>query len=525
MTSGADGRVVKPIEKPSQTRVPLWRNVVVIKWATQLAVLAFIIWLAYILITQATTNLQATGIPFSWDFLGEPLGVKLSEGFNTDPESGLEALAVGMVNMLRITWSGVIAATILGTVIGVARLSSNWIVSRIANSYIEFFRNIPLLVQIIFWQALIIGILPNLTADMAGTRLLFASPKGIALPWFIPQAGRWQYMVLVIVGIAASRWVYNRRIDLLEREGRDTHAFAWSLATFGLFLVGGWFVHPIAGVLGWLFAALAWLAATIPVIAFQLVLAAVGAWLAVRYILGYLAGLRSPAGMAKPTDDDIFRLGLAAFLGIAVVVFFVSGAGEATLLRLLGRSPTYQMNWGFEPLFDFLASRFDFSGGPPLRFSLPEVVVPTNFPRYSAEAGKALSPGFVAVWLGVTLYAAAFIGEIVRAGIMAVHRGQAEAAAAVGLRRGQVLRLVVLPQAFRIILPPLGSQYLNLAKNTSLGIAVAYADIVQVGQTIFNQEGQALPVFILWMGFYSIVSLILSGVVNYYNRKMALVER
>ena len=498
---------------------------VVIKWAAQLGVLGLLIWAASIVITQGTANLRATGIPFSWDFLGEPLGVKLSEGFKTDPESGLEALAVGMVNMLRITWSGVIAATILGTVIGVARLSSNWIVSRIANSYIEFFRNIPLLVQIIFWQSLIITLLPDLTVDMKGTGWLFASPKGIAIPWFTPQAGRWQYTVLALAGVVAARWIYLRRIQLMEEEGRETNAFAWSLATFALFVLVGWFAHPIAGVLGWLFAALAWLAGTIPVLVFQVALALIGVWLSTRYIVRYLRKLRSPAGMAKLSDDDIFRLGLAAVIGIGVLLFFVSGAGEATISRALGRSLTFKMNWGLEPLFDFLASRFDFSGGAPLRFSLPEVTVPTKFPRYSPEVGKALSPGFVSVWLGVTLYAAAFIGEIVRAGIMAVHRGQAEAAAAIGLRPAQSLRLVVLPQAFRVILPPLGSQYLNLAKNTSLGIAVAYADIVQVGQTIFNQEGQALAVFILWMGFYSLVSLILSGVVNYYNRKMTLVER
>ena len=498
---------------------------VFLKWATQLGVLGALAWLAYILITQATANLRATGIPFEWHFLGEPLGVQLSEGFNTAPESGLEALAVGMVNMLRITWSGVITATILGTLIGIARLSPNWIVSRISNSYIEFFRNIPLLVQIIFWQALIIGVLPDLTPDMAGTRWLFASPKGIAIPWFTPQAGRWQYTTLVIVGILAARWVYRKRVDLLEQEGRETHAFAWSLGTLGLFVVGGWLAHPIAGVLGWLFTFLAWLFQAIPVIALQLVLAAAGLFLVVRYIYRYLGRLRSPAGMAKLTDEDIFRLVLMVLIGIGILAFFLSGAGSAILSRVLGRTPTFKMNWGFEPLFNFLASRFDFVGGAPLRFTLPEVVVPTRFARYSTEVGKALSPGFMAVWLGVTLYSAAFIAEIVRAGIMAVHRGQSEAGSAIGLRRRQVLRLVVLPQAFRIILPPLGSQYLNLAKNTSLGIAVAYADIVQVGQTIFNQEGQALPVFILWMGFYSVVSMILSSIVNYYNRKMALVER
>ncbi len=498
---------------------------VVIKWATQIGVLFGLLWLGYILITQATSNLRATGIPFSWDFLGEPLGVKLGEGFNTDPESGLEALAVGMVNMLRVTWSGVIAATLLGTLIGVSRLSSNWIVSRIANSYIEFFRNIPLLVQILFWQALIIGLLPDLTPELAGKGWLFTSPKGIAFPWLTPQAGRWQYTVLVIVGIVAARWVYRRRIAIQEREGRETHAFAWSIGALGLFLVGGWFVHPVAGVLGWLFSALAWVAGTVPIIVFQFALAALAVWLAVRYILQYLKRLRSPAGMAKLSDDDAFRLALAGVLGLGVMLFLISGPGDATLSRVLGRSLWYQMNWGLEPLFEFLATRFNFSGGDPLRFTLPEVVVPTRFPQYATDVGKALTPGFVAVWLGVTLYSAAFIGEIVRAGIMAVPRGQGEAAAAIGLRRGQALRLVVLPQAFRIILPPIGSQYLNLAKNTSLGIAVAYADVVQVGQTIFNQEGQALAVFIFWMGFFSIVSLILSGIVNYYNRKMTLVER
>ncbi|MYC85646.1 MAG: ABC transporter permease subunit [Acidimicrobiia bacterium] len=505
--------------------MPIWRNVVFIKWATQLGILIGVIWLGYVVITQATSNLRATGIPFSWDFLGEPLGVKLGEGFNTDPESGLEALAVGMVNMLRVTWSGVIAATILGTVIGISRLSSNWIVSRIANAYIEFFRNIPLLVQILFWQALIVGLLPDLTPEMEGSRWLFASPKGIAIPWLTPLAGRWQYTVILILGVVAARWVYRRRIALQEREGHDTHAFAWSIGTFAVFLVGGWFAHPAAGVLGWLFTALAWVAAAVPVTGLQLVLAALAVSLAALYIVRYLRRLRSPAGMAKLSDDDYFRLVVAAVVGIGVMLFFVSGAGQATLSSVLGRTLWYQMNWGFEPLFDFLASRFDFSGGAPLRFTLPEVVVPTRFPQYSHEVGKALTPGFLAVWLGVTLYTAAFIGEIVRAGIMAVPRGQGEAAAAVGLRRGQVLRLIVLPQAFRIILPPLGSQYLNLAKNTSLGIAVAFADIVQVGQTIFNQEGQALAVFIFWMGFYSLVSLILSGIVNYYNRKMALVER
>jgi general L-amino acid transport system permease protein len=127
--------------------------------------------------------------------------------------------------------------------------------------------------------------------------------------------------------------------------------------------------------------------------------------------------------------------------------------------------------------------------------------------------------------MGVTVYTAAFIAEIVRGGILAVSKGQTEASKAVGLKRSQYLRLIILPQAFRIILPPLGNQYLNLAKNTSLGLAVAYADIVAVGTTIINQTGQSLPVVLVWMAFFLTLSLVISSIVNYYNRKMMLVER
>jgi len=520
--------VVTPLEprtsSAEQERPPFWRNITVIKWAAQLLFLTFFIWLFYILISQAVTNLRGTGIPFSWDFLREPLGVQLGEGFNTSPSSGMEALAVGMVNMLRITFSGIIAATLLGTIIGVARLSSNWIVSKVANAYIEFFRNIPLLVQIYFWQALVLG-LGELTVDEAGKSWFFATSKGVAIPWLTPRGGRWQYVALVLLGAYVARRVYKWRIKILEERGIETHAMAWALAVFSTFLIAGWLVHPVMGLFGFLWQALAWIFGNVPVITFQLVLAALAAWLSYRWIKGFLDDRRTPAGLAKLTDDDYFRLIVAGVLGLVGVAFFLLGPGQSTVSRVLGRTDTFTMNWGLEPLFDFLATKFDFQTGNPLAFSRPEVVVPTRFAQYSTEVGRAFTPAFVSVWVGVTLYTAAFIGEIVRAGIMAVPRGQNEAAGAMGLKRGQVLRLVVLPQAFRIVLPPLGSQYLNLAKNTSLGIAVAYADIVQIGQTIYNQEGQTLSVFLIWMGFYSAVSLILSGIVNYYNRKMQLVER
>ncbi|MCL1595241.1 MAG: ABC transporter permease subunit, partial [Actinomycetia bacterium] len=164
------------------------------------------------------------------------------------------------------------------------------------------------------------------------------------------------------------------------------------------------------------------------------------------------------------------------------------------------------------------------SGGP-LVFSKPAVeLLGAGIPQY-APTGMLITVPFFAIWTGVTLYTAAFIAEIVRGGILAVPKGQTEAAQAVGFRRGQYLRFIILPQAFRIILPPMGNQYLNLMKNTSLGLAVAFADIVAVGFTIINQTGQSLPVVIVWMAFFVTMSLLISAIVNYYNRKLQLVAR
>jgi general L-amino acid transport system permease protein len=172
----------------------------------------------------------------------------------------------------------------------------------------------------------------------------------------------------------------------------------------------------------------------------------------------------------------------------------------------------------FDQKFDFLRT------GNPLRFARPDVVVPGRFPQIGT-AGMTMTPAFFGVWIGVTFYTAAFIAEVVRGGVLAVPKGQTEAGLALGLKRSQLLRMIILPQAFRIILPPIGNQYLNLAKNTSLGIAVAYPEIVAVGFTLANQTGQAMQTFLIWIVFYLTISLVLSSVVNYYNRRLALVER
>jgi general L-amino acid transport system permease protein len=150
--------------------------------------------------------------------------------------------------------------------------------------------------------------------------------------------------------------------------------------------------------------------------------------------------------------------------------------------------------------------------------------VPGKFPQF-APTGMTMTQYFFALWIGLTLYTAGFIAEIVRGGILAVPKGQTEAGLAVGLRRSQVLRMIVLPQAFRVIVPPMGNQFLNLAKNTSLGIAVGYAELVTVGRTLYNQTGATVQVILFWMGFYLAVSLIISALVNWYNRRVQLVER
>lgn len=507
MTS--ESRIAAP-----QTKPPLWRNATFLKWAAQLGVFAGIVAVGWILVSQAASNLAAQGRTFAWDFLTDPPGIQLGEGIFTRPETGLEAFATGIVNMLRVTASGILAATLIGVVAGVSRLSSNWLLSKIATVYIEIVRNIPLLVQIFFWFIVAARSFPDLPDESAGSTFVILSNKGISIPWLFPTDTFWQWAVFLVLGVVAAMWVYRRRITRLEETGVDTHPGRWAAVTFLAFAAAGWVVHPIAGALGWVWGLLAGIVAAIPTFGWQLVLAAVAVWLAVRWILRFLESRRSPAGLARLTDDDWFRMGLAAVLGLVGAAFLLF---VPAFTNLLADTVEFVFRF-FDQKFDFLRS------GAPLRFALPNVVVPGRFPQIGPD-GMTMTPAFFGVWTGVTLYTGAFIAEIVRGGILAVPRGQTEAGLALGLRRGQLLRMIILPQAFRIILPPIGNQYLNLAKNTSLGIAVGFAEIVQSGQTILNQTGNAIQVVLIWMGFYLIVSLLISSVVNWYNRRLALVER
>ncbi|HVR31201.1 MAG TPA: ABC transporter permease subunit [Acidimicrobiia bacterium] len=502
------------ISRPPERKPPLWRNVTVLKWAAQLVVLAGLIALVVILGLQAAGNLQAQGRSFGWGFLSRPAGIQIGEGIFTRPANGFQVIQTGAVNMLRITVSGILAASVLGVIVGVSRLSANWLLNRLATVYIEILRNIPLLVQIVFWFFVASLTFPNVSADQEGTQWLVISNKGVSIPWFFPTETFWQWSVFVIAGLIAARLVYRARIRRLEETGADTYPGRYAFLTFSGVVVAGWFLHPVAGAVGWVWQLLASIVSAVPTLAWQLALAAAAVYLAVRWIRRFLDSLRSPAGLAKLTDDDWFRIGLAGAVGVVA-------AAALVFIPTLTASVVDLVDF----VLRFLDQKFDFlRTGSPLRFARPDVVVPGRFPQIGTS-GMTMTPAFFGVWIGVTLYTAAFIAEVVRGGVLAVPKGQTEAGLALGLRRSQLLRMIILPQAFRIILPPIGNQYLNLAKNTSLGIAVAYPEIVAVGQTLANQTGQAMQTFLIWIVFYLIVSLVLSGIVNRYNRRLALVER
>ena len=515
-------RVDRPQQQPQ--RVPPWRNVTFLKWAAQLVTLVGVVGLGYILVTQAQENLAARNIDVSFDFLSDPPGIQLAEGISTNPDTVARALFVGIVNMLRVTVAGIVAATILGVLLGVARLSSNWIVSKVATVYIETIRNIPLLVQIIFWGAVVTIGLPDIGFDTGPfgcteavdgcTGWLFASNRGVSMAWLFPADGFWQWFSLMLIGIYVSVRVYRWRIRLKEETGAETYSLTWGTLTVVVFAVVGLWIHPIMGFFGPIFGALASLFDGLPRIVVQLVLAAAALGGAAWWIKRFLDSRRTPAGLAKLTDDDIFRIGSTAVAGLVGVFIVFTFTSISSFILDAGRD-----------FFEVAESKFDFlEAGAVFDFNKASLAKPGNFVNYG-PTGLTMSKLFFPVFVGVTLYTAAFIAEVVRGGILAISKGQTEAGLALGLTRFQLLRFIILPQAFRIILPPMGNQYLNLAKNTSLGIAVAYPEVVAVGQTLYNQTGATIPVVTLWMLFYVSVSLFISAIVNFFNNRMKLVER
>ncbi|RPH31846.1 MAG: ABC transporter permease subunit [Chloroflexi bacterium] len=375
-------------------RAPLWRNV---RFLRILGQAVFVLLLA-IVAREAFLNLEygvrEQNLDLSFDFLQQRAGFAIKEGIGYSPnESFASAFRVGVVNTIRVALVGIVLATVLGLVMGVARLSSNWLMRRIAQVYVEIVRNTPVLVQIIFWYVAVILALPVIGGGLSLWDLMFVSNRGTAVAWFRLMDGAETWGLFLLAGLAAGALVLRWRTRVDERTGRPAPRVLWAMG---------------------------------------------------------------------------------AFLVVAAIGFWVSGS--------------------------------------PVAADVPEVG------RFGYSGGLQVSPEYTALLLGLVIYTGAFITEIVRGSIQSVPKGQKEAAEALGLTPRQQLRLVVLPQALRVAIPPLNSQYLNLLKNSSLALAIGYPEIVSVSNTIINQAARATQMLLLVMATYLVMSLSISAVMNALNR-------
>ena len=387
-----------PPAKPPIWNDPAWRAMFF-----QVLAVAFVILVAVFLVRNTLSNLERQGIASGFGFLGTTAGFSIGETLIPYHEENTygRTFLVGLLNTIWISFWGILLATMLGFIIGVARLSSNWLISKLAMVYVEVLRNIPLLLQIFFWYFAVLRPLPGPRQSLSMGDGFFLNNRGMHFPSPVAEENFYLVAATLVVGVVAffivRRWAHMRQ----DRTG----------AQFPLFWAG----------LG--------LIAAIPILAF-------------------------------------------------------------------------------------------FAAGSPMHFDYPALK------GFNFKGGSVMSPEFFALLLALSAYTATFIGEIVRAGILAVSHGQTEASFALGLRRGPTLRLVIIPQALRVIIPPLTSQYLNLTKNSSLAAAIAYPDLVLVfAGTALMQTGQAVEIIAMTMAVYLFLSLVISTIMNWYNNKIALVER
>lgn len=355
----------------------------------------------WFLVHNTLHNLSVRNIASGFGFLSREAGFAIGESLiEYGPANDYQrALTVGLLNTLRVAVVGIIFATLLGTLIGIARLSKNWLIKKIASIYVEVMRNIPLLLQLFFWYAIISETMPGPRQALKPLPGVFISNRGVKLPWLQGDGLSWLLwgvLLAVVLIIGLTRWSHKRQ----EKTGR---------------------IFPL------------------------------------------------------------WRVSTGLLLVVPAVVWLFSGTA--------------------------------------ITLDMPELK------GFNFAGGITLSPEFAALIIGLVVYTSAFIAEVVRSGIESVNQGQWEAAGALGLKNALVLRLIVLPQALRVIIPPMTSQYLNITKNSSLAVAIGYPDIVSVVNTTLNQTGQAIEGIMIIMGAYLTVSISISLFMNWYNTRIALVER
>ena len=384
------------------TAPAFWNNPTVRSIAYQVVLVGGVIAVGAYLIHNTLVNLERQGIATGFGFLSREAAFEIGESLiaYSPADTYGRALTVGLLNTLCVAGIGIVLATILGTLIGIARLSTNWLISKLASFYVETVRNIPVLLQLIVWWDILRVSAPGPREAWQPLPDVFISNRGVIYPVPIYNPVHLWVGLALLLGIVASVFVTR--------------------------------------------------------------------WARARQ-------------MATGEQFPVLKVNAALIIGLPLLVFVI--------------------------------------GGMPLELDKPELR------GFNFSGGHVVSPEFVALLVGLTVYTAAFISEIVRAGIIAVSWGQSEAAMALGLRRGLTLRLVVLPQALRVIVPPMTSQYLNLTKNSSLAVAIGFPDLQSIANTTMNQTGQAIEGIALSMAVYLSISLLISLFMNWYNRFVRLVER
>ncbi|GAB4370477.1 MAG: amino acid ABC transporter permease [Kiloniellaceae bacterium] len=369
----------------------------------QILVVAGVFALVAFLAANAVANLKELGKTFGFDFLWAPASYDINQALipYNSRDTHFRAAVVGLINTGLVAVAGCIFATILGFIFGVLRLSSNWLINKIVYCFVEFTRNVPVLVQILLWHGVIVSTLPSPREALSPTEGVYLSNRGFYVPAPVFESGIWVVVVAFLAAVAGTivfkRWAKRKQ----EATGQ---------------------IYPV------------------------------------------------------------FSIGVAAIIGLPVIAFFVAGM--------------------------------------PISLDTPA------FGTFNIRGGMVLKPEFTALWFALSVYTSAFIAEIVRAGIQSVSHGQTEAAYALGIKPNWTMRLIIIPQALRVIVPPLTSQYLNLTKNSSLAIAIGYMDIVAtLGGITLNQTGKEMECMLLVLLIYLTISLVISAFMNWYNRRIALVER
>ena len=475
------------IRPSTDANIPFWRNEKTLAVIAQAVFVVVVVAIVWFLVSNMQARLLAikgsAGLRFN--FLSTAAGFQIGEGSTLAPDDSYgRAFVVGIFNTLRIAVIGIILASLLGTFAGIARLSSNWLVSRLAGFYIEVIRSTPLLVQLFFWYFGAILALPDINSprDLAGIAIL--SNRGIALATVNLSAtgAAWQgwLWAALILGIGIT--ILRRR--QLRRDGRVGSGFGWGIAAFVAIAVVGYIYTDF----------------TTPLPA------------NVTYELN--RGDRGVLFVDSNGDGVYDEASENALQHVQVTLLDADGTS-------LGTARTN--NAGEYRFYDLP----DDVEGATLTWERPELVVVDRPVRqgFNFIGGTRLTPEFVGLLFGLVIYTGAFIAEIVRGGINAVSKGQWEASRALGLSPGVILRLVVLPQAMRVIIPPLTNQFLNLTKNSSLAIAIGYPDLFNVSMTVLNQTGAEVQMFILILGVYLTFSIVTSLFMNWYNKRIAFSER